>query len=723
MKKNMFFFIFILHFSFCIFHFSIAPAIEVGGHLTEDTTWSPVNNPYILIDNIYVDEGVTLTILPGTEIKITGASCTNWQELDQSFWFQNGNNDAKMFWVDGRIIAEATEQDSIIFTRMQDDPDFYWGNIYITEQAEMCRFKCCKIEYSVGIGIAIGDVAKGAISIYNGEGLIINCLFNNNGTGLVTRGSLVKNLEISGSIFSFDNNINDYVEGIWGSRHISIITPAEGFKPALLANNEFINDRCITASSVYYVDNQNTNCMGLDTGFDDEISYFYNNYFSNCDTGIDGSYESYLFIKNNRFLDGSHGVDIDYAYVEILDNYFEGCDLDTGFNSFGKIFNNRIDGGLVFTGNNMSYYNNIIVNYNGASSAFSGYLVHDLGNIYLNNSNVFNDNSDTLHTNCIILQNEELFWSPILHGTDTFRNCIIDFELEYPLIDGGGNIWVDSLQAQTLFEDIQNGDFHLIEGSLAIDAGFDTLGYYYPFDMDYNHRVWDGDNNGTSIIDIGPYEYNSPAWGGIEGFTYNPSTGEPVDYVLIKIDDQPGEFTFSDSIGNFQFKLPAGTYDVYAERVFYDDAILYEIEVNDGQFTQIQVPMIETVDVEEHTIPHSSYPITNLSNFPNPFNPETTISFSVTQTSSFVNLAIFNIKGQKVRTLNVTLSGVEGSNGNEGFTPSPSTTLRMTQAGSKTYSIVWNGKDSNNKVVASGIYFYKISSGKESIMKKMLLLK
>ncbi|MCK4694268.1 MAG: hypothetical protein KAT74_00825, partial [Candidatus Cloacimonetes bacterium] len=110
-------------------------------------------------------------------------------------------------------------------------------------------------------------------------------------------------------------------------------------------------------------------------------------------------------------------------------------------------------------------------------------------------------------------------------------------------------------------------------------------------------------------------------------------------------------------------------------------------------------------------------------NYPNPFNPETTISFSLAQDAKNAEIIIYNIKGQKVKTFNITLSGVEGLNGNEGFTPSPSTTLRMTQAGSKTYSIVWNGKDSNNKAVSSGIYFYKISSGKESVMKKMLLLK
>ena len=81
MKKILLPFIFIL-FSFLLSPFSFLLSIEVEGHITEDTTWSPENNPYIVIDNIYVDAGVTLTILPGMEIKITAASCTSWQELD-----------------------------------------------------------------------------------------------------------------------------------------------------------------------------------------------------------------------------------------------------------------------------------------------------------------------------------------------------------------------------------------------------------------------------------------------------------------------------------------------------------------------------------------------------------------------------------------------------------------------------------------------------------------
>jgi hypothetical protein len=107
MKTNFLFLI------FSLFIFDLL-SIEVSGHLTEDTTWSPNNNPYEVVDNVFVDEGVTLTILPGTEIKIQSAELTNSLDFHNNFWYTNGNNTAKMIWVDGEIIAEGTQQDSIV---------------------------------------------------------------------------------------------------------------------------------------------------------------------------------------------------------------------------------------------------------------------------------------------------------------------------------------------------------------------------------------------------------------------------------------------------------------------------------------------------------------------------------------------------------------------------------------------------------------------------------
>lgn len=85
-------------------------------------------------------------------------------------------------------------------------------------------------------------------------------------------------------------------------------------------------------------------------------------------------------------------------------------------------------------------------------------------------------------------------------------------------------------------------------------------------------------------------------------------------------------------------------------------------------------------------------------NYPNPFNPDTNISFSIKE-DGFVSLKIYNTRGQLVRTL-VSENLQEGVH----FTS-------------------WNGKDNSNKAVSSGIYFYKMDSKNYSSARKMLLLK
>ncbi len=92
-------------------------------------------------------------------------------------------------------------------------------------------------------------------------------------------------------------------------------------------------------------------------------------------------------------------------------------------------------------------------------------------------------------------------------------------------------------------------------------------------------------------------------------------------------------------------------------------------------------------------------PIYELSNYPNPFNPATTISFSVAKTASFVSVGIYNLKGQKVKQ------------------------LISSQLSSGQYTIVWDGTDQTNKPVSSGVYFYKLKTGRIEQTKKMMLLK
>ncbi len=85
-------------------------------------------------------------------------------------------------------------------------------------------------------------------------------------------------------------------------------------------------------------------------------------------------------------------------------------------------------------------------------------------------------------------------------------------------------------------------------------------------------------------------------------------------------------------------------------------------------------------------------------NYPNPFNPTTTIVYSLPQAEQ-VSLEVFNVNGQKVRTL------IDG----------------FVEAGD--HLIVWDSKDDNNKKVASGVYLYKLTAGEYSSSQKMTLMK
>lgn len=85
-------------------------------------------------------------------------------------------------------------------------------------------------------------------------------------------------------------------------------------------------------------------------------------------------------------------------------------------------------------------------------------------------------------------------------------------------------------------------------------------------------------------------------------------------------------------------------------------------------------------------------------NYPNPFNPATTIRFGIKE-PSYVTLAVYNVLGQKVRTL---VSGRQ----------SP---------GYKTVS--WDGKNDAGRFVGTGIYVYRLQAGNTVHSKKMLFLK
>ena len=168
----------------------------------------------------------------------------------------------------------------------------------------------------------------------------------------------------------------------------------------------------------------------------------------------------------------------------------------------------------------------------------------------------------------------------------------------------------------------------------------------------------------------------------------------------LEIADEPNAYFGYEYDGSYFFKK---CFCADLDRNLFDDMIVVRdfgqnkksklnIISNDGNGNFVQEPQ---VSVDNYELGISDY---NLQNYPNPFNLETIINYNLSN-PGMVNLSIYNIKGELIKTL---LNEKE-------------------KAGER--SVLWNGKDNYQKQVSSGIYLYKMKAGKYTSTKKMILLK
>ena len=88
-----------------------------------------------------------------------------------------------------------------------------------------------------------------------------------------------------------------------------------------------------------------------------------------------------------------------------------------------------------------------------------------------------------------------------------------------------------------------------------------------------------------------------------------------------------------------------------------------------------------------------------LTNYPNPFNPETKILYHIKK-GERATLAIYNVRGELIRQLLVDQFHAAG-----------------------TYEITWDGRNDVGETVSSGIYLYKLMTPSMAVSKKMMMLK
>ena len=206
-----------------------------------------------------------------------------------------------------------------------------------------------------------------------------------------------------------------------------------------------------------------------------------------------------------------------------------------------------------------------------------------------------------------------------------------------------------------------------------------------------------------------PTDYGTMTFGAV------PQT-PPAPENISLVDNEDGTITISWDMSaindfdhfNIYLALDGGNYEIIDETV--GTCYIYTVQnypalhsfyittVNQTGMESEPSDIVEFLSVHSDELP---LPVaTQLSgNYPNPFNPETTILFTTENTEKNTELIIYNLKGQTVKTL----------------------INEKLPAGN--HQVIWNGKDNNGKQVASGIYFYKMKSGNYNNTKKMLLLK
>lgn len=126
----------------------------------------------------------------------------------------------------------------------------------------------------------------------------------------------------------------------------------------------------------------------------------------------------------------------------------------------------------------------------------------------------------------------------------------------------------------------------------------------------------------------------------------------------------------------------------------FDNVWTLDVNVNESLPYLQWLPISTSLNDDEVTAVMDN----KLNIYPNPFNPTTTIEFK-TDLEEIVVLEIYNIKGQKVRTL------ING------------------ELTAQKHKVVWNGKTDNGKRVASGLYFARLTSSSKNLTSKLMVIK
>jgi len=227
------------------------------------------------------------------------------------------------------------------------------------------------------------------------------------------------------------------------------------------------------------------------------------------------------------------------------------------------------------------------------------------------------------------------------------------------------------------------------------DNGFETK--FICYDLQMNEIIWETNLPNPDNIRFDTIKSSSVIrFINMENhiiFFWKCDNSENHNYIVM--DKENGNIEIQDEIAFYRCGYLSNRESIFIDLI-NDDELLFITGNSDGtgfDLYKINEFEVKSIDLE---IPQN---ITQTFNYPNPFNPSTTIKFYI-HSKTEVELTIYNIKGQKVKTI-VNSELDEGN-----------------------HSVIWNGDDESGKLVGSGVYFYKLSvNGKSKSVNKCLMLK
>jgi len=547
-----------------------------------------------------------------------------------------------------------------------------------------------------GVGCSWADFDNdGDQDLYVTNGIVngaeVNYLYQNNGDGTFTR--LTGNRSVQEDYFSESSSWGDFNND--GSLDLFVGNSRFGSRPwfdFLFVSNgnggfQKISGGALTSlqydsRSVSWVDYDNDGLLDVFVANEGGRNYLYRNNGDSTFSSIDaGSLTSDVRVSAAcAWADYDLDGDVD-VFVGNLNNQNNGLYRNDGGNNFTRISS----GDIVTNGGNSigcswGDYNN-----DGYPDLFVANFNNQGNFLYQNNG----DGTFTRITNGDIVSN----------GGNSFGSAWGDYDN-----DGFLDLFVTNLSNQNnfLYRNLGDGTFERIIGEDIVTNGGHSEGcawadYDRDGDLDMYAVNFEGDNNflyrnngnSNSWINLlleGTSSNRSAIGARVkiktaDGWQYREVSGQTGYQSQNSLNVEFGLGT-SSQIDSVVVNWPSGAEDIF-------------LNVQPNQFLTITENGSITGIGQDDQSAIDGFEL--YQNYPNPFNPQTTIRFYLPQASE-VELAIYDALGKRIKTLlNEVVTAGE-------------------------HQQIWNGKVESGEQAGSGIYFYRLKSGKKILSRQMALL-